>query len=301
MNSWHSYPKVWNLGHPQISELFEDEVLVEEKIDGSQFSFGIFGEELKCKSKSKELIMDAPEKMFEKAVETVKEIAPLLKCGYTYRAEYLQKPKHNVLAYDSVPTKHLMIFDINMGLEQYLDYEDKVKEALSLGLDVVPTFGKIKISNPEDVAELLERESCLGGQKIEGLVFKNYQRFGRDGKALLGKYVSEKFREKHKKDWKDQNPTNKDIIAMLGQSYRTNARWDKAVMHLRERGDITETPKDIGLLIKELQHDLDKEIFDEVAEKLAQHAMPIIKRIVSRGFPEWYKQKLMGQQFEEER
>ncbi len=39
--SWHSYPKIYGLGHKAITELLSDNVMVEEKIDGSQFSFGI--------------------------------------------------------------------------------------------------------------------------------------------------------------------------------------------------------------------------------------------------------------------
>jgi len=56
-DSWHSYPKVWNLGHPNIAMLFEEDVTVEEKIDGSQFSFGIFHGELKCRSRGQQLMV----------------------------------------------------------------------------------------------------------------------------------------------------------------------------------------------------------------------------------------------------
>ena len=54
MDSWHSYPQIYALGHRYITELLLDPVLVEEKIDGSQFSFGVFeveGEhQLRCRS-----------------------------------------------------------------------------------------------------------------------------------------------------------------------------------------------------------------------------------------------------------
>ena len=53
--SWHSYPSIYALGHRYLEELLLDPVLVEEKVDGSQFSFGVFehpeGPELRCKSK----------------------------------------------------------------------------------------------------------------------------------------------------------------------------------------------------------------------------------------------------------
>jgi ATP-dependent RNA circularization protein (DNA/RNA ligase family) len=36
-----SYPSIYALGHRAIRELFDGPVVVEEKIDGSQFSFGV--------------------------------------------------------------------------------------------------------------------------------------------------------------------------------------------------------------------------------------------------------------------
>lgn len=70
----NSYPTVYALGHKAIEGIFDSPVIVEEKIDGSQFSFGLIDGELRCRSKGKELILDAPEKMFSKAVATVREI-----------------------------------------------------------------------------------------------------------------------------------------------------------------------------------------------------------------------------------
>ena len=60
MSSWNSYPKIYALGHAYLKELSLDPVIVEEKVDGSQFSFGLINGELKCKSHRKELILDAP-------------------------------------------------------------------------------------------------------------------------------------------------------------------------------------------------------------------------------------------------
>ena len=67
-DSYHSYPKVWALGHSAIKELLFDEVTVEEKVDGSQFSFGRFNGEFKCRSKGAHIIPDAPEAMFAEGV-----------------------------------------------------------------------------------------------------------------------------------------------------------------------------------------------------------------------------------------
>lgn len=298
MSSWHSYPKIYNMGHAALADLLSDPVTVEEKVDGSQFSFGIFNGELKCKSKNNELHMEGnTQNMFDKALETVKDLAPLLEDGWTYRAEYLNKPKHNCLAYDRTPDKNLILFDINTGEEKYLSYEEKKDEANRLGLEIVPILFEGTLSDLETVTKFLEQESILGGPKIEGFVVKNYTRFGRDGKAVMGKHVSEAFKEKHGSQWKKKNPGGKDVMAVLASMYRTEARWEKAVQHLRENGTLTDSPKDIGPLMKEVQTDMLAECEEEIKEQLFKWAKGDISRASSRGLAEWYKQRLLERQF----
>lgn len=297
-SGWNSYPKVYNLGHPAIEDLFKDDVTVEEKVDGSQFSFGKFDGEIKCRSKGQQINIDAPEKMFFWAVETVKALKDNLEDGWTYRAEYLQKPKHNTIAYERMPNAHLIVFDINIGAEAYLNYGDKEAEANRLGLEIVPKLWEGDIFNPEMIEALLETDSILGGTKIEGIVIKNRHRFGRDGKPLFGKFVSEKFKERNSKSFKERNPGPKDIISVLIDRFRSEARWEKACQYLRDSGNLKNEDKDIGMLVKEIPDDILSECSEEIRDLLMEWAWPQIKRGVIRGMPEWYKKKLMEAQFE---
>jgi len=296
--SWHSYPKVYALGHPSIMQLLEDEVWAQEKIDGSQFSFGVFGGVLKCKSKGKELVLDAPEQMFAPAVEYVKSIKDKLVDGWTYRAEFLGKPKHNTICYDKHPQNHLVLFDVNEGFEKYISPTSLSKIANELGIDSTPIYSHGKINNPADIEALLTMDSFLGGSKIEGVVIKNYSRYGRDGKVLMGKYVSEAFKEKHGKERKKNNPSSRDVIYRIGDELRTEARWQKAIQHLKERGEYCGDVKDIGKLIKEIQSDVGVECKEEIIRDLWRYAWPQISRQIIRGFPEWYKAILLKKQFE---
>jgi len=305
-DSWHSYPSAYALGHPNLKGLLGDPVLVEEKIDGSQFSFGVFesgtglatATHIRCRSKGVDLQILTPEKMFDQAVRTAVSLQDKLRIGWTYRAEYLAKPKHNALAYDRIPKDHLILFDINIELETYLTYEEKKAEAERLGLEVVPKIFEGTITDINLFRELLDRESCLGGPKIEGVVIKNYHQFGRDKKILLGKFVSEAFKEVHRKEWKEANPTSRGIVENLGEMLRTPARWNKTIQHLKEAGTLTDSPQDIGLIMKEVPLDILKEEEDFIKEKLFQWAWPHLKRASVRGIPEWYKEKLVEKQFD---
>jgi hypothetical protein len=314
MSSWHSYPSIYALGHRYVASLLDGPVIVEEKVDGSQFSFGVFEEVdpasmdalryervLKVRSKGCQLMPQAPEKMFTEAVQSAMARADLLHPGWTYRAEYLKKPKHNGLAYDRVPTGHLIIFDINTDLETYLSPAEKAAEAARIGLECVPVLREGLVADLNDFRSLLDTVSVLGGQKIEGVVVKpaGYDRFGLDKKVVMGKFVSEAFKEVQAAAWKESNPKSGDILLALGDTYTTQARWMKAVQHLRERGVLEDSPRDIGYLFEEVPADIKKECEEQIKAKLFAWAWPHISRMTTRGLAEWYKGELLKRQFEE--
>jgi hypothetical protein len=315
MSSWGSYPSIFNLGHKAISDLLTVDVNVEEKVDGSQFSFGKVPASpvdavyethegidyaLKIRSKGCVMHIDAPEKMFSRAAEVVRNLGPELRVGWTYRGEYLAKAKHNSLAYDRAPTNNIILYDINTGEQEFLPYEQKAAESARLGLEVVPLLASGRVTSIEQFRAYLDTVSILGGQKIEGVVIKpkDYNLFGPDKKVLMGKFVSEAFKEVHRKAWGESNPTNKDIIQRITDQYCSPARWNKAIQHLKEAGKLTGELKDIGPLMKEIPEDVLKECKEEIMALLFEYAWPHIRRGVARGFPEFYKDKLLREQFE---
>lgn len=299
-NSWHTYPSIYALGHRALADFLLDPVVVEEKIDGSQFSFGLFPENpegtLRCRSKGATLNVLAPDKMFSRAVEVAASLD--LHPDWTYRAEYLAKPKHNALAYDRAPVSNLIVFDVNDGHESYLPPDAKAAEAERLGLECVPLLFHGVVEDVQHFRALLDRVSCLGGQKVEGVIVKNYARFGLDKKVLMGKFVSEAFKEVHAREWKNSNPTQGDVLLRLGSEYATKTRWQKALQHLREAGRIEDSPRDIGLLIREVWPDIEKECEEEIKGKLYTWAFPHLRRVATHGLPEWYKEVLLARQFE---
>lgn len=298
--SFHSYPSIFALGHRHLADLFSDPVICQEKVDGSQISFGVFNDSddtrtLRIRSKGADINVLAPEGMFASGVEVIKTLP--LHPGWTYRGEFLRRPKHNALCYDRIPKNHIILFDINTGHEEYMPYAGVVAEADRLGFEVVPLLHEGMIENVDQIRAMLDKTSILGGQKIEGVVVKNYLRFGPDKKALMGKHVSEAFKEVHSAEWKAANPSKLDVVQRLIETLKTPARWNKAVLHLRERGMIEDSPRDIGHLIKEAQQDIERECMDMIAQKLTEWALPQIRRGVVRGLPEWYKDELLKRQF----
>lgn len=312
MTSWHSFPSIYNLGHRAVADLLQYPHVIEEKVDGSQFSFGVFQlpedptqYDLRIRSKGATMLVDAPEKMFIKAAETVKQLCEHLHVGWTYRGEYLAKPKHNALAYDRVPNGHIILFDVNTDEETWLSPVEKRAEAERLGLETVPVLAIDTIGGKtslEDLRTILDETiSILGGQHIEGVVVKPLiPLFGRDKKTLMGKFVSERFKEVHNKEWKKSNPTHRDILERLAETYTSPARWNKAIQHLREAGQLEQSPRDIGKLVREVPNDIKQEAEADIKDILFAWAWPHISRAVIRGLPEHYKNELLRVQFEQD-
>ncbi len=318
----NSYPSIYNLGHAAIATLLHGPVIVEEKIDGSQISFRRVlqnlditlsdGENvsingaipvLEVRSKGAVINTEAPEKMFNKAVAILKSIEDKIPVGYTFRGEYLSKPKHNVAAYDRVPANHIIIFDIEKGEQEFLNPLDKAVMAQTLGFETVKHLGEGMINGVDEIRALLEQESVLGGQKVEGVVIKPaaYDLFGRDKKVLMGKFVSEAFKETHAAEWKTIHgpKAQNEILRELALTYASPARWQKALIHLREEGKITDTLKDIGELFQAVPPDVLKECEEEIKAALWNWAWPNLRRALTHGLPDWYKDLLLKKQFED--
>jgi hypothetical protein len=236
--------------------------------------------------------------MFGLGVQEILARQELIPEGHIFRGEYVSKPKHNTLTYGRVPKGNFILFDVEVGPQGFLDYLDVAEVADKMALESVPVLFSGLVKDLEHFNRLLETESCLGGVNVEGVVCKNYGMFGPDKKVLMAKHVSEHFKEIHQGEWKKTNPGSKDIVAEIIENLKTDARWEKAVQHLRDDGRLTHTPKDIGPLMAELKADLEKEAEEYVKDQLFKAFKNQIFRGATKGFPEWYKERLVEEQFD---
>ncbi len=294
-----SYSKPLALGHRFLDDLFiDEEVVVQVKIDGSQLSWGKRNGKVFARSRNNELVMSLDEGgMFRLGVQTMLELKDLLVDGYTYRGEFLSKPKHNSIKYSRVPTKNIMLFDVDKGDQDYMNPEELKLEAERLGLESTMSWTisveELKSKGVTTFLDgLLKTECVLGSEYVEGLVIKNYKRINADSKIVMGKYVSEKFKETHTKDWKLRNPNNNDILIKIVEMLKTEARWDKAIQHLAEDGELNFEPQDIPKLMKEVSVDILSDSKEEILEILFKHFWPKISKQLIRGLPEYYKKYL---------
>ena len=300
MSNLHSYPSIYNLGHKAVREIFSHPFRVQEKVDGSQFSFALIDGQLRTRSKGQEFAPEYPPDMFKLACEQVMDRKKLLHPGWIYRGEYLNKPKHNALEYGRVPLGNVILFDIDRGVEDYLDQDELNEEANRLNLECVPLYTLPTPVDAEMLHQLLDTPSCLGSKYIEGFVIKSCALYGSDKKTLMAKHVSERFKEVHSTITYGAGARKIGITQLLIERYKNPNRWLKAIQHLREAGMIQDAPQDIGPLIKEIPKDIEKECKEEIMIELYKHIWPDIARGCVAGFPEWYKDQLLERQFANE-
>lgn len=286
------YSKIHQLYHREVHRMKGHPVVIQEKIDGSQISFSMKNGELFVRSKNRMVDIDNPDNMFGCAVAVIK--TKNLPEDYVFRGEYLKTPKHNILTYNRIPNDHIIIYDIECddGSNHYLHYSEVIAMSQEHGFEVVPMFsaaGCLFEDIDQDLIDgLMKNQSILGGQLIEGLVIKCYDIFDSRDKTLMCKYVRPEFKEM---SGGKRGKSRRDIIEEIGERLAVPARFEKAVQHLRDDGLLIDEPKDIGILMKELNRDFEEHV-DEIKNLLYANFRKDIIRVANRGFAEYYKAKL---------
>lgn len=292
-----SFPKIFALGQIYVTKILSGQIEITEKIDGSAFSFGKLGGQVHMRSKRAVVHKNMADQMFDKAHDYVLSIQDRLSDGKIYYVEYLRKPKHNTLAYERIPMNGMALYGVSDHTTGAFvsEYTDLMRYAEQINIDVVPLLYLGKLSTVESLKSLLDRKSFFGNVDIEGIVVKNYQRSmeiaDKFFPIMCGKFVSEKYKEQAGGWAKDH--TNTGRWELYKQSYRTEARWIKAVQHLRDEGKLKNEPADIGDLIREVQRDITEENRIDIMEFLWSHFGKEVLRISTAGLPEFYKTYLM--------
>lgn len=68
---------------------------------------------------------------------------------------------------------------------------------------------------------------------------------------------------------------------------------EQSVQHLRDNGELTGTPKDIGRLIKEVREDIVAEEKENIKDQLWEIYKNDFLGVATNGLPQYYKDKLV--------
>jgi hypothetical protein len=290
------FPKIFHIGEGYIPHLLDGNVEVSEKIDGSQFCFGLDSEgEFTCRSKGRDLTYQPERDQFVAAYDiaysATSELKPLRNI-YFY-CEFLSKPRHNILKYDRVPKNGLYLFGMRIGMNYISDWHTLTEWAEKLKIEPPNVLYCGTINTTTELKEMLERHSILGGTIVEGIVVKNYNEPVVMGHYTLpvsmGKWVRGDFKERNSKEFH----TDKDELTAFIDSFRTQARWNKAIQHFKDDGKLLSAPQDIGPLMGEIARDLLEEETEQIKNELFKMFKRRICQRAQAGFAEYYKELLV--------
>src|SRR5579872_1324786 len=279
---------------------------IEEKIDGSQMSILVTSDG-RIQFYNKNKLIDLESSVFRKDCMMLIynfDNKSILNPNYIYHGEAVCDLRHNVITYNRTPKYYYIIYDIfDTTSRTYLSPEAKQLECQRIGLDCVPILYYNSDQEVDPIAkciELIEQieelklESILGGIP-EGVVLKHHAFYKGDKmSATKLKMVSEKFKERHTMRQSKVKLNAEEFIKGMGTCFATEARFHKAFQHLCESGDISKekmASNDINKLVKELDHDFDKEYEEELMLTLWTEFSPIIKKYAREGAGVWFKEK----------
>lgn len=294
-----SFPKIHTFGKRHVTNIWQHDLEITEKVDGSQIAWGRVDGRLYIRSKGVQIFPEKCDNLFIGAVNHILNKEDKLPEDIVFYAENLQTKHHNVLDYGRIPKNHLALFGASDKYGNF--FSDYRKWADILDIDVVPVLFSGKVENISQLIQFLETDSFLGNTKIEGFVAKAYGVEYILGGVIIdimcAKYVSEKFKEKHDAKIKSNNPGL--LFEEFKESFCTEARWRKSIQHLRDDGLLENDPRDIGKLIRAINEDIVEEELEGIKNWLWNHFRKDILRKSTAGFPEFYKSYLLEKSFEE--
>lgn len=276
-----SFTKIHNLDN--FIDVDLSKATVTEKVDGSQITWMLSEDGLEIASKNCTIYTDQTgftgDKLFTKAVEIIVQMRSKLQLNTQYYAEYLKTPKHVSIQYDNTPKNNLMLFAVK---------EDCIWQG---HIEVCAHARHLGIDEPQLVSTY-KNDSYLGGTR-EGLVYSIIS----DDCTSITKYkkVSDQFLEV-KKELKERKKAMRgskvDSWSEFKERFRTEARWNKAIQHLREANKLTETNKDIGQLHKEVMQDIISEELDNINQYLYKNYTKDLLKHAVEGLAEFYSNYL---------
>ena len=282
----NKYPKVLHVGAPLVATIFDDEVEISEKADGSQCRINLTDEYAMVCSKNQ---CPADGGMFSIAHEQGDRIwseTDWKQFGeeVTLFCEFLKSEKHNTIKYDRVPKNHLYLFGAIVD-DVHMKTGDLREIAAVVEVDPPNIMYEGKVDSAEELKEFMTHDSYLGGSKVEGVVIKNYNRTYDPlqvhsqefiGYPVAAKFVREDFKAANMKNWNLQ--TRVSCVDAVVERYFTGERFQKSIQHLGDEGKITYTKKDLQYLIPEFFNDLVDEKKEAMTNMIMAEVFKTIKK-----------------------
>lgn len=255
------YPKIKALGHSDNQDIFtdpDDDIAIEEKIDGANFRFMVKDGEFIFGSRTQELTEDKQaEKNWKACCDYIRATVKPLK-GYEGFVFYGELCRRHTIGYNFEKMPPFIGFDIYIiGHGKFMNHRKARSLYEMMGLDFVPIIKTVSASLITSVSDDDVPISQYYDGKAEGIVFKNYN------KQIFAKHVREEFKEDNKKAFGGTPKYEETDSGKIMARFCTNARIEKIAYKLEQDGHPIQMEM-MKLLPKLVYEDIIEEEYKEI-------------------------------------
>lgn len=266
--TFHKYSKIHHLDKEEVEHIFddpEDEIIIEEKIDGANFRFfKVPGkDELVFGSRNQQLHEKDNgrySKSFDRTIQYVLDNIDIDQVPEGYII-YGESCHPHSLEYDWENMPPFLGFDIrSIETGKYVMYDMRQELFEAMNLPTVPLIARVPAKDVPEYEDKDIPKSKYSVLQAEGVVFKNYV------KQVFSKKVTDKFKEKNSLTFGGGRKRAESNEELFIATYVTNARIDKHIYKNLDRGEKL-SKELIGPLIKQIWNDIWKEEGKEITYK----------------------------------
>jgi len=255
MKNFYKYPKIKVIGNEENKELLinpEDEIVIEEKIDGANFRFMYYNGEFIFGSRTQEL--GEPKKDNKSWARAIGYIRRLMKKGdYNNYIFYGECCTRHSTQYDFDKMPPFIGFDIyDLDKHKFMDWPLAKRFYEEIDLHFVPIIDKVKAKDLKQYTDKDVPKSEFYDGQAEGVVFKNYNT------QIFAKYVTAKHREEATKVFGGSKKWATNDTDKIVATYCTNPRIEKKIFELIHEGYKLDMP---------MMKQLPTRVFEDIREE----------------------------------
>lgn len=253
--SFKKYPKIESLGNDANRDIFlypEDQIVIEEKVDGGNGSFWLENDVIHYGSRNRDLTSEEDIKTFQKQRNYIMGILADKKLNpdYFYYVEWMTKHTINYTgAPDAIGIDIRIRHSANEeGFGLFLGKEIREAEFKRLGIANVNCVwtGQARDLRQIKLEDLVGKSAYYDGF-MEGIVIKNYVRKATIGNhQIYAKIVRKEFKECNKTVFGNIRQKNSDTMKIV-EEFCTNARIKKIIHKCVNEDNL---PLDLKLMSK---------------------------------------------------
>jgi hypothetical protein len=266
MGEYKKYPKIHRLGKEETDGILDNELTIQEKVDGANCSIFWLDGKVRCGTRTRMLPEDESFNGFQEFVKANPKITNLLAARneLILYGEWLVK---HTITYPDEAYRKVYLFDIyNTTTDEWLDQPGVKMVAEELGLEYPHIFANGRLTE-EQIKEFVGTSAIAPSG--EGVVIKAEGFLNKFGDHVYAKLVHEKFKESNAIVFGGNNKHSETYWEMyVVNKYCTTGRVQKIMQKMQPQVDRRMDMEHTSMVAGSCYHDMITEEIWEIVKKV---------------------------------